>query len=143
MTSGAERRIHERYPISFTVTVESDAGTAEARVHNISQGGMLLEVALPLHTATEIGVSILNLSRNQPVRLEACVVHSRQIDNSPVHQVGITFLDAEQSLLARMLGQVLLIEDYRQRKGMQDFGTAAVQWIERYSSDVGDMMSPQ
>lgn len=127
-----------RHPVDMPVEICTAAAGPPASVHthDISLGG--LAVRSPVAVAPGSGVDI-RIGYVQPAfQVRARVAWCRPHDDEGF-ELGVTFLDAEDAFLARMVEQVCHIEDYRKSawrlEGRElSAEEAASEWIDRYAA---------
>lgn len=96
-----DRRTHERYPIWFPVTVESEGHHVWAICRDASGGGVLVSAIAPLDAGREVKLSF-RLSANEPDRVVAAKV-VRGIDNDDElllafpYRVALEFVEQDES----------------------------------------------
>jgi hypothetical protein len=130
-------RQYIRHPIDMPIEIRTDPGAALSSfaAQDISVGGLALRSALAVAPGTSVEVRIPFVEPAFEAR--ARVVWCRGRDSG--YDLGVTFLDAEDAYLARMVEQICHIEDYRRsvwrREGRQlDPEQAAAEWIARYAA---------
>ena len=127
-----------RHPVDVPIEVSTDGGEAlsEFHTHDISVGGLAFRTTFAVKPGANIAVRIPYV---QPVfEARARVVWCRQHDHTDGFELGVSFLDAEDAFLARMVEQVCYIEDYRKNvhrlEGRElSSEEAAVEWIDKYA----------
>ncbi len=90
-----ERRRSRRYPLDLILEIEWGSSVIEARVRDLSNHGMLVEVEEPLWIGANFSA---RLRVNDPVALD-CVV--RRVE--PGRGMGISYVTADSESQARIL----------------------------------------
>lgn len=132
-------RQYIRHPIDVPVEIRIDplaAGTA-LHAHDISLGGLAVHSAKAVEPGSLIEVRIPYVEPAFEAR--ALVAWCRPRRDGAGHEVGVSFLDAQDVFLARMVTQICYIEDYRKsiaRKEGRELSPeeAAGEWIAKYAS---------
>lgn len=99
-----DRRIHERYPIWFPVTVEGEGIHVWAICRDASAGGVLISAIAPLEAGREVRLSF-RLSATEPDRVIAAKV-LRAIDNDDElllafpYRVALEFVEHDETFPA-------------------------------------------
>jgi len=128
-----------RHPVDVPIEIRTgtrDGGT-EFQAQDISLGGLALHSTVPVEPGSLIEVRIPYV---QPAfEARARVAWCRPRREGGGHEVGVSFLDAEDAFLARMVEQVCYIEDYRKsvaRLEGRELSSeeAASEWIEKYAA---------
>ena len=127
-----------RHPIEVPIEVHCDevAELAEVHTQDISAGGLALRSSQSVPPGRRIEVRIPHVE--PAFEAAARVVWCR----SGLHggfELGVSFLDAEDAFLARMVEQVCYIEDYRRFVLMHEGRElsqeeAASEWIAKYAA---------
>lgn len=134
-----------RHPVDVPVEIgTSESGPLSGlHTHDISLGG----VALLSHFAVPVGANVkVRIPYMQPpfeaqARVAWC--HPKPDEG---FELGVTFLDAEDAFLARMVEQICHIEDYRkavQRLEARELSSeeAAAEWIAKHAAEFPDIGS--
>ena len=142
MNSAAFRGYPMRQFIRHPVDVPVEIGTAASgppsavHTHDISVGGLALRssVAVAPGAGVDIRIAYVQPAFEAHARVAWCHPHGED-----GFELGVTFLDAEDAFLARMVEQVCHIEDYRQSvcrlEGRHlSAEEAAAEWIARYAA---------
>ncbi|MEY8879476.1 MAG: PilZ domain-containing protein [Leptothrix sp. (in: b-proteobacteria)] len=131
-------RQYIRHPIDMPIEIRTDpAGGASAlAARDISVGGLALRSARAVAPGTPVEVRIPFVEPAFEARARVVWCRPRQ---EAGYDLGVTFLDAEDAYLARMVEQICHIEDYRRsvwrNEGRQlDPEQAAAEWIARYAA---------
>jgi len=127
-----------RHPVDVPIEIRTEHAVpgAEVQTHDISLGGL----AVHSHEAVAPGAMIeVRIPYVQPAfearaRVAWCRPHA-----GGGHELGVSFLDAEDAFLARMVEQVCYIEDYRKSVAREEgrelsSEEAAGEWIEKFAS---------
>jgi PilZ domain len=134
-----------RHPVDVPIEVDTDeSGPPSAfHTHDISRGGLAFRSDVEVVPGSHVEVRIPYV---KPVfEARARVVWCRPHD-AHSYELGVTFLDAEDAFLARMVEQVCHIEDYRksvQRIEGRELSSeeAALEWIDKYAAQFPDIDS--
>jgi hypothetical protein len=127
-----------RHPVDVPIELRADFAGAASEVHtqDISQGGLAVRstVAVEPGALLEVRIPYVQPAFQARARVAWC---RRREDGG--HEVGVTFLDAEDAFLARMVEQVCYIEDYRKSVARLEGRAlsseeAAHEWIARYAA---------
>lgn len=109
---------------------------------NVSQGGLAFHSTVTLEPGTTIRIKIPLVS---PVfQAIGKVTWCHPLESG--YEIGIQFLDEDDTFRARMIEQICHIEQYKQealeKEGRKLTGEqAAVEWIEKYATDFPDIDS--
>jgi hypothetical protein len=132
-----------RHPVDVPIEIDTDeSGPPSAlHTHDISRGGLAFRCDFEVMPGSHVEVRIPYVKPAFEAR--ARVVWCRPHDATS-YELGVTFLDAEDAFLARMVEQVCHIEDYRQsvyRSEGRELSSeeAAMEWIEKYASEFPEM----
>jgi len=127
-----------RHPVDVPIELrmESAGGAAEVHTHDISQGGLAVRSSVPVETGALLEVRIPYVQPAFQARARVAWCRRRPEGG---HEVGVTFLDAEDAFLARMVEQVCYIEDYRKSVAREEgrqlsSEEAAQEWIARFAA---------
>lgn len=135
-----EKRKFIRHPLSYPLHTRvlknlSGSTTVRSRSENIGGGGVLFrsDLALKTGSAVEIDLTV----EGESYQLDGTVVRCDPIENSHF-SVAVSFNKPDEVLKARMMEQVVRIEEFKQRlerrcRKKLDFAWVASQWIKRYS----------
>jgi hypothetical protein len=127
-----------RHPIDMPVEIgmHEICGQSALQAHDISLGGLALHSEQALHPGTRVRIRIAHVEPpfEAPAQVAWC-----QANLEEGFELGVTFLDADDAFLARMVEQVCHIEDYRrsvQRTEGRNLSAeeAATEWIDRYAA---------
>jgi hypothetical protein len=128
-----------RHPLDVPVEIRTDQRSPAAafHTHDISLGGLAVHSAVPVEPGAMIEVRISYVEPAFEAR--ARVAWCRPRRGGSGHEVGVSFLDAEDVFRARMVAQVCYIEDYRRaiaREEGREMSSeeAAGEWIAKYAS---------
>lgn len=128
-----------RHPIDIPIEIRIDQKGAGAAFHtqDISLGGLAVHSAVAVEPGSLIEVRIPYVEPAFQAR--ALVAWCRPRRGGGGHEVGVSFLDAQDVFLARMVTQICYIEDYRKsiarEEGRQlSSEEAAGEWIAKYAS---------
>ena len=69
----------------------------------------------------------------EPAVLPATVVRATPVDHG--FEIAVSFNNEETALRARLVEQIVRIDDYRRSRGIEDFDAAADEWIRKYSEN--------
>ena len=131
-----------RHPVDVPVEIgTSESGPLSSlHTHDISVGGVALVSTFAVATGAYVTIRIRYV---QPpfeahARVAWCQPHGEG------YELGVTFLDAEDAFLARMVEQVCHIEDYRQsvrRMEARELSPeeAAQEWISKHAAQFPDI----
>jgi hypothetical protein len=127
-----------RHPVDVPIELRTEhAGApAEVQTQDISQGGLAVRSAVPVEPGALIEVRIPYVEPAFEARARVAWCRRRPEGG---HEVGVSFLDAEDAFLARMVEQVCYIEDYRKSVARLEGRTlssedAAQEWIAKYAA---------
>ena len=127
-----------RHPVDVPIELRADVAGAASEVYtqDISQGGLAVRSADAVEPGALLEVRIPYVQ--PPFEARARVAWCRRRPEGG-HEVGVTFLDAEDAFLARMVEQVCYIEDYRKSIARLEGRTlsseeAAHEWITKYAA---------
>lgn len=132
-------RQYIRHPIDIPIEISIDqegAGSA-FQTQDISLGGLAVHSDVAVEPGSLIEVRIPYV---QPAFVaRALVAWCRPRRGGSGHEVGVSFLDAQDVFLARMVTQICYIEDYRKsiaREEGRELSSeeAAGEWIAKYAS---------
>ncbi len=127
-----------RHPSSIPVDFQLEELVTDGGdyLKNVSQGGLAFHSTVTLKPGTTIRIKIPLVS---PVfQAIGKVTWCHPLQNT--FEIGIQFLDENDSFRARMVEQICHIEQYKQevfdKEGRQLSGEqAAVEWIQKYATD--------
>jgi hypothetical protein len=127
-----------RHPVDVPIEIRSSraAPRAAVKTHDISLGGLAVRSAEPVEPGAMLEVRIPYV---QPAfEAHAPVVWCRP-DHDGGHEVGVTFLDAQDAFTARMVEQICHIEDYRRSVAREEGRQlspedAAHEWISKFAA---------
>jgi hypothetical protein len=134
-----------RHPVDVPVEIGAAASGLPSAVHthDISVGGLALRsrVAVAPGTDVEIRIAYVQPAFEAHARVAWCHPHEEE-----GFELGVTFLDAQDAFLARMVEQVCHIEDYRQSVGRLEgrhlcAEEAAAEWIAQYAAQFPEIGS--
>lgn len=127
-----------RHPVDVPVEIRarSAAATTALHTHDISMGGLSLQSGFPVDVGSIVDICISCVQ--PPFETHARVAWCRECEG-PGFELGVTFLDAEDAFLARMVEQVCHIEEYRksvQRTEQRVLSPeeAALEWIDKHAA---------
>jgi hypothetical protein len=127
-----------RHPVDVPVEIGIAASGPPSAVHthDISVGGLALcsRVAVAPGADVDIRIAYVQPAFEAHARVAWCHPHDEE-----GFELGVTFLDAQDAFLARMVEQICHIEDYRKSvhrlQGRQlSAEEAAVEWIAEYAA---------
>jgi hypothetical protein len=130
-----------RHPVDVPIEVNTEGDEPSAfHTHDISVGGLAFHTSFAVSPGRRIEIRIPYV---QPAfEARARVVWCRP---SELHgyELGVSFLDAQDAFLARMVEQICYIEDYRktvQRMEGRQLSSeeAAMEWIDKYAGRFPD-----
>jgi len=128
------RRAYIRHPVFVPLNViEDGAPDSDSNSVNISVGGLLFLHNKEIAPGTRVTITIPFAILKEPAVLSATVVRSVQVDHG--YEVAVSFESEETALRARLVEQIVRIDDYRRSRGIEDFDAAADEWIRRYSEN--------
>jgi hypothetical protein len=132
-------RQYIRHPIDVPVEIRIDPNAAATALHaqDISLGGLAVHSAEAVEPGSLIEVRIPYVEPAFEAR--ALVAWCRPRRDGCGHEVGVSFLDAQDVFLARMVAQICYIEDYRKSIAREEGRElspeeAAGEWIAKYAS---------
>jgi hypothetical protein len=143
MLAGRTMRQFIRHPVDVPVEIRArGSGAATAlHTHDISLGGLALqsESAVAVGSIVDICITCVQPPFAAHARVAWC--HAR---DGQGFDIGVTFLEAEDAFLARMVEQVCHIEEYRksvQRIERRTLSSeeAALEWIEKHAARFPDI----
>jgi hypothetical protein len=134
-----------RHPVDVPIELRADLAGAAAEVHtqDISQGGLAVRSTVAVEPGALLEVRIPYVQPAVQARARVAWCRRRADGGRAVggvsYEVGVTFLDAEDAFLARMVEQVCYIEDYRKSIARLEGRTlsseeAAHEWIAKYAA---------
>ena len=132
-----------RHPVDVPVEIlASGTGTATGlHTHDVSLGGLALQsgFAVPVGSIVDVRIPCVQPPFEAHARVAWC-----QARNDESFELGVTFLDAEDAFLARMVEQVCHIEEYRksvQRTEQRILSPeeAALEWIDKHAARFPDI----
>ncbi|MET0384101.1 MAG: PilZ domain-containing protein [Burkholderiaceae bacterium] len=132
-------RQYIRHPIDVPVEIRinTEGSGASYHTHDISLGGLAVHSEVAVEPGSLIQVRIPYV---QPAfEARALVAWCRPRRAGEGHEIGVSFLDAQDVFLARMVTQICYIEDYRKsiaREEGRELSSeeAAGEWIAKYAS---------
>jgi hypothetical protein len=134
-----------RHPVDVPVEIGALASAPASAVHthDISVGGLALRSGVAIAPGADIGIRIAFVQPAFEAHARVAWCHPHEPEG---YELGVTFLDAEDAFLARMVEQVCHIEDYRQSvcrlEGRRlSAEEAATEWIARYAAQFPDIGS--
>jgi len=134
-----------RHPVDVPVEIGTAASGPPSAVHthDISVGGLAIRsrVAVAPGAGVDIRIAFVQPVFKAHARVAWCHPHEEE-----GFELGVTFLDAEDAFLARMVEQICHIEDYRQSvsrlEGRQlTAEEAAVEWIAEHAAQFPEIGS--
>jgi hypothetical protein len=88
-----DKRQHIRYAIELDAKIETDAGSAEGRTHDLSKGGlcMMAKSSLPLGSACFVKIALVFSATefSEQLNLPATIVWCTQVKTE--YQIGLKF----------------------------------------------------
>jgi hypothetical protein len=131
-----------RHPSNVPIDFQLEELVAEGSdyLKNVSRGGLAFHSTVTLEPGTTIRIKIPFVS---PVfQAIGKVTWCRPLQNE--FEIGIQFLDEDDTFRARMVEQICHIEQYKQEILKQDgrqltSEQAALEWIEKYANDFPDI----
>lgn len=132
-------RQYIRHPVDVPVEIriDQDGTCAASQTQDISLGGLAVHSAVEVAPGSLIEVRIPYV---QPAfEARALVAWCRPCRDGRGHELGVSFLDAQDVFLARMVTQICYIEDYRKsiaREEGRELSSeeAAGEWIAKFAS---------
>jgi hypothetical protein len=127
-----------RHPVDVPIEIRTDRGVpgAEVHTHDVSLGGLAVYSSEPVEPGAllEVCIPYVEPAFQARARVAWCRPH---LDGG--HELGVSFLDAQDAFLARMVEQLCYIEDYRKSvarlEGRQlSPEDAAHEWIEKFAA---------
>ena len=135
---GRTMRQFIRHPVDVPVEIRAGgSGTATAlHTHDISLGGLALQSGFAVAVGSIVDICIACVQ--PPFAAHARVAWCRARDDQGF-ELGVTFLDAEDAFLARMVEQVCHIEEYRKsvqriEQRVLSSEEAALEWIDKHAA---------
>ncbi len=130
-------RSYIRHPTNIPIQVStSEYDASHVRARNLSAGGLCFTTMEQVRVGARVDFWIPVV---QPEYQGSGVIVWRRQASPKGYEVGVRFTTEDEYFRARMVEQVCLIEDYRQRlalKGrMLTSEQAALEWIARYAAD--------
>jgi hypothetical protein len=135
-----EKRKYIRHPLSYPLQMrvlkEQRGHTlVKSRSENIGGGGLLFQSGVEIKEGIEVEITLSIEGRD--FLLDGTIVRSEPIGNGD-YNVAVSFHKPDEVLKARMMEQVVRIEEFKQRLERRchkrlDFDWVANQWIKRYS----------
>ena len=126
-----------RHPVDVPVEIGANATDPPSAVHthDISEGGLALRSGVAVAPGAEVDIRIVYVQPAFEARARVAWCHPHDEEG---FELGVTFLDANDAFLARMVEQVCHIEDYRKSEyrlqGRQlSAEEAAAEWIAQYA----------
>ncbi len=126
-----------RHPLDVPIEIRTaQLGTAAFQTQDISLGGLAVHSEVPVEPGSLIEVRIAYVEPAFEAR--ARVAWCRPCREGGGHEVGVSFLEAEDVFRARMVAQVCYIEDYRRsiaRAEGRELSSeeAAGEWIAKFA----------
>jgi hypothetical protein len=136
-----EKREFIRHPLQYplktkVVHPESQDTIVHSSSDNIGEGGLLFRsnTAIPLDSEVEIALKV----EGREFLIDGTVVRCDNTDDGS-DNVAISFNKHDEALKARMMEQVVRIEEFKDRLEKRynvkcDFTWVAKEWIKRYAS---------
>jgi c-di-GMP-binding flagellar brake protein YcgR len=135
-TGGMRQFIRHPVDVPIELCMAPTGAPAQGHTNDISLGGLAVRsaVAVAPGALIEVRISYVQPAFQARARVAWC---RRRSDGE--HEVGVSFLDAEDAFLARMVEQVCYIEDYRKsiaREQGRELSSedAAQEWIEKFAA---------
>lgn len=132
-----EDRRYIRHPADIPIEVRGGpgGGAAGGKTHNVSLGGLAIEVDGCLDAGAIVEVHLP--TTRPPFQTRGKVVWCRQVDGS--YEMGVQFLDPGEAFRARMVEQVCHIQQYqnevREAEGRElSDQDAAREWIRKHAA---------
>jgi len=131
-----------RHPVDVPVEIGTNESgpLSSLHTHDISLGGVALlsSFAVPAGAHVKIRIPYVQPAFEAYARVAWCHPHEEG------YELGVTFLDAEDAFLARMVEQICHIEDYRQsvhRLEARELSSeeAAQEWIAKHAAQFPDI----
>lgn len=100
---GIERRVHQRFDVSFDVRLKLDAEIRQARISNISLGGCYIETELNVKLRSVLEIEMLLMS-GYWLPLSGTVMYY-----NPQGGIGLRFefrSETEQNLIERLIEHI-------------------------------------
>jgi hypothetical protein len=133
-TEHENRRAYIRHPVYVPLNViEDGAPDCDSSSVNISMGGLLFLHDKEIAPGTPVTITIPFAILKEPAILTAITIRSQKVEHG--FEVAVSFEDKETALRARLVQQIVRIDDYRQSRGFEDFDAAADEWIRKYSEN--------
>lgn len=131
-------RQYIRHPVDVPIEIRTSRQDAPSslQTHDISLGWLAVRSDAPVDPGALIEVRIPYVQPAFEARARVAWCHPGRDGG---HELGVSFLDAEDAFLARMVEQVCYIQDYRahvaREEGRQlSADEAASEWIAKYAS---------
>ena len=132
-------RQYIRHPVDVPIEIRTGPAATSTELHSqdISLGGLALHAAQAVEPGELIEVRIPYVQPAFAAR--ARVAWCRPARMGVGHELGVSFLDAEDAFLARMVEQVCYIEDYRKSVEREEGRhlspeEAAGEWIAKFAA---------
>ncbi len=133
-------RSYIRHPTSIPIQVSAgEDESAHVRARNLSAGGLcfITQELVKVGTKVDFWIPVV-----QPEYQGTGVIVWRRDRAAKGYEVGVRFTSEDEYFRVRMVEQVCLIEDYRQRLALKGRSLtseqAALEWIARYAADFAD-----
>jgi hypothetical protein len=135
-----EKRRFIRHPLSYPLKtriirhIDGDI-LLNGESENIGGGGLLFRSSEAVAEDTEVEINLT--VENRQFELDGIVVRCDAAGNSD-YNIAVSFRRPDEALKARMMEQVVRIEEFKRRLERRcakplDFSWVAKQWIKRYS----------
>ena len=128
-----------RHPVDVPIEIRTSraAPGAAAQTHDVSLGGLAVHSIEPVEPGAMIEVCIPYV---QPAFEARARVAWCRPNHDGGHEVGVTFLDAQDAFTARMVEQICHIEDYRKSVARIEGRhlspeDAAHEWISKFAAN--------
>jgi hypothetical protein len=132
-----------RHPVDVPVEVRArGSGTATAlHTHDIGLGGLAIQSESEVSVGSIVDIRIACVQPPFSAHARVAWCHPR---NGQGFDIGVTFLDAEDAFLARMVEQVCHIEEYRKsvqrtERRVLSSEEAALEWIDKHAARFPDI----
>ncbi|MBN2324614.1 MAG: PilZ domain-containing protein [Spirochaetes bacterium] len=135
-----EKRRFIRHPLSYPLKTRVVRQSAEdillhGESENIGGGGLLFKSVERVAEDAEVEINLT--VENRQFRIDGVVVRCEPSGNGG-YNIAVSFRRPDEALKARMMEQVVRIEEFKRRLERRcgkplDFSWVAKQWIKRYS----------
>lgn len=130
-----DKRAYIRHPVFIPLSItEDNTPESSSSSVNISAGGLLFLHHKDIAPQTRITITIPFAILKEPAVLPARVVRSQAVEHG--YEIAVSFENEEAALRARLVEEIVRIDDYRRSRGIEDFDAAANEWLRKYSDKI-------